>query len=83
MKTKRRTPGRSAAGRNPIQEAAIQNQTPRWSKNQGKPRQESIPSGLLPHPLVDAKLQEAPPGSEGREPITGDDSGEWEDEPAG
>ena len=79
----RRKPGRSAAGRNPLQETASKNQTPRWSKIQGKPGQVSIPPGLLPHPLVDARLQDPPAGSEGREPITGDDTGGWEDEPAG
>jgi hypothetical protein len=43
----------------------------------------SIPPGLLPHPLVDARLQDPPAGSEGREPITGGDTGGREDEPAG
>ena len=78
-----RKPGRSAAGHNPFQETAAKNQTPRWSTTKGKAGQASIPPGLRPHPLVDAKLQDPPPGSEGREPITGDDSGGWEDEPAG
>jgi hypothetical protein len=75
---------RSAAGRNPFQEKAVKNQTPRWSKQQGKPGEEAIPPALLPHPLVDARLADPPPGSEGAEAVTGDDgdSGSYEDESA-
>jgi hypothetical protein len=67
---------------NPFQDKATRDQAPRWSKNQGKPGQEKIPAGLRPHPLVDAKIQDPPPGSEGTEPITGDGDPEFEDEPA-
>jgi hypothetical protein len=73
----------SADGRNPIQEAAAHNQTPRWLKSQKKPAGQAIPPALRPQPLVSAKLQDPPPGSEGREPITGNDDSGWEDEPAG
>jgi hypothetical protein len=59
------------------------NQTPRWIHSQKKPEKNPIPPALRPHPLVDAKLQDPPPGSEGREPITGDESEDYEPEPGG
>ncbi len=66
---------------NPLQDEATKNQSPSWSKNQGKPGTEDIPANLRPHPVVDAKLADPPAGSEGAEGVSGQPDPEFEDEP--
>ena len=82
MKKKNQNPVSRDVSSNPLQDQATKNQSPSWSKDQGKPGTEDVPANRLPHPAVDAKLADPPPRSEGAEGISGAADPEFEDEPA-
>lgn len=82
MKKKKPNSVSTDVSSNPLQDQATKNQSPSWSKNQGKPGTEDIPANRRSHPVVDAKLVNPPPDSEGAEGISGQQEPEFEDEPA-